>query len=435
MAKAPCILSRRTSAFSLFGLYSLASTLPGALLIWAASLTASTPISVAQTPSDAPPSEAAQAQRTEAQVLLEQARQRLLDREEATPSTTPQGRAPGRPSSLSESDAYFDAYRLGPGDSIFVNVLRFPDLSFQPTLDLQGNIITPLVGSLSLKGQTLEQAEQSLQSAFNRYVIDPEVDITLVAQRAVQVTIAGEVVKPGVYPLPAPQLEVALASAGGTTRLADLRTVRIRRTLANGTVLERDIDLYSPLQDSNAVPAIRLADGDSIIVPSLNAETIETYDRTLVARSTLSQQQMVIRVLNYAAGGGGRGTGSATINSITLPNGSTFLDAVTTIGVSPERADLRDVAVVRFDPVQGRAITQELDAKDALLGDMSQNPPLENNDVIVVGRNLVSRITYALNTFTQPFRDILGFLLFFGSIEENAQDLFGPGDNNDDNNN
>lgn len=427
MAKAPYLLSRRTSAFSLFSLYSLVSTLPGALLIWAASVSASTPLSLAQTAPDAASPDTSQAQRTEAQDLLEQARQRLLNRDHPP---VRQGREAGNQTSSSQSNAYFDAYRLGPGDSVFVNVLRFPELNVQPTLDLQGNVIVPLVGSLSLQGQTIEQAEQTIQTAFNRYVIDPEVDITLVAQRPVQVTLAGEVVKPGVYPLPAPQLEVALASAGGTTRLADLRTVRIRRTLANGTVLERDIDLYSPLRNSTAVPDIRLEDGDSIVVPALNAETIETYDRTLVARSTLAQQQMVVRVLNYASGGGrSGGGGGAAINSITLPNGSTFLDAVTTIGISPERADLSDVAVVRFDPVQGRAITQELNAKDALLGDMSQNPSLENNDVIVVGRNLVSRITYALNTFTQPFRDILGFLLFFGEIGDNAEQLFGPGGN------
>jgi polysaccharide export outer membrane protein len=421
MAKAPYNISRRTSALSLFSVYSVASTLPGALLIWAASFSVSAPASLAQSASDASASEFSQTQQNSAQESIEQARQRLLDRSESTnPAVNPRSTSSPQ-STVAPLDAYFDAYRLGPGDSVFVNVLRFPDLNFQPTLDLQGNVIVPLVGSLSLKGLTIEQAEQTIQSALNRYVVNPQVDITLIAQRPVQVTVAGEVVKPGVYPLPAPQLEVAILSAGGTTRLADLRTVRIRRTLANGTVLERDIDLYSPLRDSNSVPEIRLADGDSIIVPSLNADTIDTYDRTLVARSTLSQQQMVIRVLNYAAGAGGgaRATGNATINSITLPSGSTFLDAVTNIGPNPERADLGDVALIRFDPVQGRAVTQQLDAKKALLGDMSQNPPLENNDVIVVGRNLIGRITNALNTITQPFRDILGFLFFFDIFNNN----------------
>ena len=51
---------------------------------------------------------------------------------------------------------------------------------------------------------------------------------------------------------------------------------------------------------------------------------------------------------------------------------------------------------------------------------------LENNDVIVIGRTLVARVTYVLNTFTQPFRDILGFVFFFQSLVDSASSLFGP---------
>ena len=51
---------------------------------------------------------------------------------------------------------------------------------------------------------------------------------------------------------------------------------------------------------------------------------------------------------------------------------------------------------------------------------------LQDSDVIVIGRNLIGRITYALNTFTQPFRDVLGFTLFFRELGNSATNLFGP---------
>jgi polysaccharide export outer membrane protein len=35
-------------------------------------------------------------------------------------------------------------------------------------------------------------------------------------------------------------------------------------------------------------------------------------------------------------------------------------------------------------------------------------------------------LSYFLNSFTQPFRDILGFLLFFREISNSAEELFGP---------
>jgi len=84
------------------------------------------------------------------------------------------------------------------------------------------------------------------------------------------------------------------------------------------------------------------------------------------------------------------------------------------------------LALMRFDPEQGRPVTQVLNVRQALMGDLSQDVPLEDEDVIVIGRSLIARISYALNLFTRPFRDILGFLLFFREIGDSADTLFSP---------
>ncbi|MBF2000390.1 MAG: polysaccharide export protein [Synechococcales cyanobacterium M58_A2018_015] len=344
------------------------------------------------------------------QQILEEARQRLIERRELI---SPGAEAEGLDA------AEFATYRLGPGDSLFVNVLRFPDLSFQNTIDLEGNMLVPLVGALRLQGLTIQEAREQIRLALDRYVVDPVVDVILVAQRPVQVTVLGEVVRPGLYPLGAPQLSTALISAGGTTTLADLRTVRIRRQLDDGSLVEHEVDLFTPLRDAQTIPELQLADGDTVIVPTLTAN--EGYDRNLIARSTLAQPQISVRVLNYGTSARG-----GSVGRLQLPNGSSFVDALTSIPLDLASADLRKIALVRFDVQQGKAITQELNGRNALMGEQSQNPILEHNDVIVIGRTLVARITYALNTFTQPFRDILGFVLFFQSLTESASDLFGP---------
>ena len=352
---------------------------------------------------------------------LAQAQQRLTEPGKQlvpVPASTPSSNIRSVP------NAQFDRYRLGPGDAIFASVPRFPDLSFQATLDLEGNIVVPLAGAIALQGLTLNEAQARIQAALNRYLVNPQVALTLVAQRSVQVSVLGEVVRPGQYPLAAPELAVALLTAGGTTELADLRSIRIRRTQPDGSVQERNVDLYTPLQTTNALPDVRLSDGDAIIIPTLSIESSADYDRSLIARSNLAQTQMVIRVLNYATGSG-RSTGAA-ISRVTLPNGSSFLDAVTAIAPNPDAANLRDVALVRFDPQLGRAVSQELDARAALRGDFSQNPTLANNDVIIVGRNFISRFSAAINSLTQPFRDVLGFLLFFDRLADSADDLFRP---------
>ncbi len=353
-------------------------------------------------------------------------------------------------------------YRLGAGDSISVVVQRFPDLSFQALINPEGNIIVPLINTVSLQGLTLDEAQAKIRSLLNRYVVEPIVVLSLIGQRPdlsfqavvnpegnilvpqvgtlslqglsveeaqekirlalsrvvidpivvasltsprpVQVTISGEVFRPGIYPITSatPRVADALLTSGGTTINADLRQVQVRRRLLDGTVIAQTVDLYTALQNGSALPNLRLQDGDAIIVPRREIGTDNGYDRNLIARSTLAIPQIRIRVLNYAAGG---------IANQVLPNGSTFIDALG--GINLDTANIRDIALVRFDPERGQAVTQRLDAKKALGGDMSQNVPLQDNDVIVVGRNLIGRITNALNTITQPFFNVQSFIRFF----------------------
>lgn len=321
------------------------------------------------------------------------------------------------------ADSDFDVYRLGPGDGIFIGVQRFPDLSFQATLDLQGTVVVPLAGAVRLEGLTLDEARRTIFNLYNQYVVNPQVSLTLTAQRPVQVTIVGEVTRPGFYPLQAPQLSAALLTAGGATMQADLRDIAIQRDLGQGDPLQRTVDLFTPLAQGESIPNIRLQDGDVIRVATLDPATAATYDRNLVANSTLAKPEITVRILNYA--GGARGI-EARFGALSLRNGSRFLDALAQAGVNPALADYDRIAVVRFNPEKGAADTIMVDAQAAVNGDPAQNIPLRENDVIVVDRNLLAQVTYALNTFTQPFRDVLGFLLFFESISDAADTLFGP---------
>lgn len=353
-------------------------------------------------------------------------------------------------------------YRLGPGDVVSVSVQRFPDLSFQAGINSEGNIIVPLLETVSLQGLTLQEAQEKIRSLLNRYVINPVVVLSLSTQRQdpsfqaqvspegtvvlpqvgtvsvqglsleeaqekirlslsrvlvnpilvvslasprpVQVTISGEVFRPGIYNISSalPRVSEALLIAGGSSIGADLRQIQVRRRLMDGSTISQNIDLYGTLQNDGTLPNLRLQDGDAIFIPKREVGAEDGYDRNLVARSSLATPQIRVRVLNYAAGG---------IVTQTLPNGSTFVDALG--GINLDTANLRDIALIRFDQERGKAVSQSLDAKKALNGDVSQNIPLQDNDVIVVGRNLIGRITNFLSTITQPFFNVRSFLNFF----------------------
>ena len=243
---------------------------------------------------------------------------------------------------------------------------------------------------------------------------------SLASQLPVQISVIGEVAQPGFWELPfSPRpLASSLLIAGGITSEADLRSVVVRRSQEDGTISEEIVDLFTPLQTGGQLPNLHLGNGDVVFVPKIIPGTDEDYDRLLVARSPLAEQEISVRILSYPG---------ENVSPFPLPSGSTFADILPIIPIS--QADLRDIALIRFDPVQGKAVSRKIDAKELLNGDISQDVPLQDNDVIIIGRNLTSQITHSLSTFTQPFRDILGFLLFFDQLRDSANVLFGPGNN------
>ncbi len=365
-----------------------------------------------------------------AKQLLEQARQRLRDRGELPPENAPIVQSPSQlpaqvPGSIpiaplaSPPIPAFSTYRLGQGDSVAIYVQRFQDFNFQATIDAEGKITQAVLGKISLQGLTIDEAQERVKQTVSRYIINPIVLLSMTNARPVQVTIAGEISKPGLYPL-TPQsgrVSSVLLAAGGSTERGDLRSVKIRRSYTNGATDEKEIDLYTPLKDGTPLPDIRLQDGDVIMIPPIDPTKLDGYDRNIIARSTLVKPLLVIRVLSYARGG---------LSEVGVPNGSRFVDALAKTGLNPDQANLTKIAIIRYDAVQQKAITFELNGKSALMGDPTQNIALQDSDVIVIGRNLIGRLTYALNTFTQPFRDILGFTLFFRELGSSATNLFGP---------
>jgi len=373
--------------------------LPLSGLLWSLSLLTSAPMAMSQ-----------QAERPQLTDITTTAVPATLDWTGEPPP------AVGRRFGLPPTSEDFSAYHLGPGDAIAISVTpRSRDLSVNATLDWDGNITMPLLGTLSLQGLSLEQAEQRLQQRLASYLVNPQVGVTLATARSTRVMVTGEVVNPGFYALSEPKLPNALMEAGGTTHLADLRAVHVRRRTNTAAMQEEQFDLYTPLLEGSDLPDLRLVDGDVISISPLTPETMDAYNRNLIAGVNVSQREITIRVLDYSSG----------VNRLQLTNGSDFLDALTSIKPNLNDTNLRKVNLVRFDPATGHAIVVELNARDALRGDVSQNPPLQHNDVIVINRNAMAQFNRFLSQLTQPFQDTLSFLLFFDTARNGVSTVLG----------
>jgi len=140
---------------------------------------------------------------------------------------------------------------IGPLDTITVRVFGIPELGGQMQVDTSGRIAMPLIGAIDAGGKTSAELAQDIEGALARnFVRDPDVTININSSVSQVVTVDGQVVEPGLYPVTNQMtLLRAVASARGLTEFADqddvviLRTVEGRRLagLYNITAIRRGI--------------------------------------------------------------------------------------------------------------------------------------------------------------------------------------------------
>ena len=122
---------------------------------------------------------------------------------------------------------------IGPLDTIQVDVFNVPDLSREMQVDASGRISMPLAGTIDARGKTAEEVADSIEAALRgRYVRNPEVKINIKSSVSQVVTIDGQVVEPGLYPVTNQMtLLRAVASAKGLAEFARQDDVVILRTV------------------------------------------------------------------------------------------------------------------------------------------------------------------------------------------------------------
>ncbi len=122
---------------------------------------------------------------------------------------------------------------IGPLDTILVDVFNVPELSREMQVDASGRISMPLAGTIEARGKTAEELASAIEAALRgRYVRNPEVTVNIKSSVSQVVTIDGQVVEPGLYPVTNQMtLMRAIASAKGMSEFARQDDVVILRTV------------------------------------------------------------------------------------------------------------------------------------------------------------------------------------------------------------
>lgn len=170
------------------------------------------------------------------------------------------------------SAANFDPlrYTVGPEDTIEIVVLRHPEFSGVYPINMEGKIQYKFVGDLEVSGLTKKELEDKIKEVISSYVINPEVNVTLLEYKSKVIYVLGEVGRPGKYYMRSEKMTVreAVIEAGLPTLAAAMRRCRVITPDKNNRVKIKEIDLYSILYCGNLKQNIEMKPGDVLYVPS-----------------------------------------------------------------------------------------------------------------------------------------------------------------------
>lgn len=156
---------------------------------------------------------------------------------------------------------------LGPGDVIKVNVYGHPDLSLETRVTESGVITYPLIGEVKVGGMPPAAAEKKIAEMLEKggYLLKPQVNIAVAQNQSQQVSVLGQVTRPGRYPVDGSRsLTDVLALAGGLAQDAGDKVTLVRTR--NGKTTKEIIDLHEMVHAGNMKRDLQLTTSDVVYV-------------------------------------------------------------------------------------------------------------------------------------------------------------------------
>src|SRR5437867_11001566 len=141
-------------------------------------------------------------------------------------STSPRGVTPGAD------------YRLAPGDVLDVQIAgRLEVIRQQAVVDLEGAINVPPLGALPVGGLTLLEAHRKVSERARDVFKYADATITVVAPRTFEVTVSGDVERPGTLQTTATRrVYDVILEAGGVSPRGSMRNIVLTRRSAARTI-------------------------------------------------------------------------------------------------------------------------------------------------------------------------------------------------------
>ncbi|MFM1990079.1 MAG: Polysialic acid transport protein kpsD precursor [Pseudomonadota bacterium] len=166
------------------------------------------------------------------------------------------------------AEAARDDYLLGPGDAIRIQVFQNPDLTVEARVSEAGVISFPLLGALRIGGLSPTAVERLIGQRLRdgKYLQNPQVTVNVTTFRSQQVSVLGNVARPGRYPLETTgmRLSEVLSLAGGVAATGADEVVLV--TTRGGKPMRLEIDLVDMFASGDLSKDPQMQAGDVIYV-------------------------------------------------------------------------------------------------------------------------------------------------------------------------
>ncbi|MBO6974268.1 MAG: polysaccharide biosynthesis/export family protein [Prochlorococcus marinus CUG1435] len=318
-----------------------------------------------------------------------------------------------------------DKYIIGSGDVLNLLVFGHPDFSSLLNILNDGSVQIPFYGNTNLDGLTLTQAEKKIHKLISKNIISPVISINLVQRRPVRVSVVGEIVRPGLYTIgsssvPAtqnsqrlvlenniiPKISDVIKQAGGLTVSSDASNILIKRVLPGKEKNYKiaRVNLYELIFNGDQNQNLTLFDGDVVIINKAE-DTSTSYGK--LGNSTLAPDQIAIYVVGEVRKPG----------KIVMKANSLFNEALIEAGGLLSKTSSKNVSLLRKNN-NGTFNSKKIAVDFYKPLSEKNNPMLQNEDTIIVGKKFISKLTEGLGIISAPAKEIMPFFQLNDLINE-----------------
>lgn len=156
---------------------------------------------------------------------------------------------------------------LGPGDALKIAVFGNPDLSLETKVSEAGSITFPLVGEVDVKGLSTAEAEKKIGGRLisGGFLRTAQVNIMVTELQSQQVSMLGQVLHPGRYPINGTRTVTDMLAVAGGVSPDGGDTATIIRT-RNGKTHKQIINLVEMIHSADMTANLDLMNGDMVYV-------------------------------------------------------------------------------------------------------------------------------------------------------------------------